>query len=676
MNVETKRTYTADEIKNEVRQTLVQLNELTRTQSDFNQFVQTVLGKIVALTGAHGALLWQTDQQGQLQITHATGNRVKEIGPNSEQHGHLVAEVIAKETPLGLTSEAVVIAGESKTSIKNTTPFLLLFAPIHNRRKLCCGTIELLQRSDITPSAQDGYLNFLGQISKLFPRWHEQQDLARLSDKETTWSNKMQFVTEVHRSIEVKETTFALANEIRRLLNCDRVSVAKWRGNKCKVDSISSQDKFDNRANVVRKIGAVATACVASDTPLWLIGDTSGIAPNLAKKVNDYLDESHSRTFIVVPLFERPRDDSDQSEQTRRHAKAKKLGALIIEYFDTEVAHSQISDDFELTKIQSELALANAERHNAIFMQPVLQKIGWIQQLLFRDHLTKTLIGLAALIAVICFLCLFPVEHRMKVHGVLQPKLRTDFYTTVQGPISEMFVDHGDTVSPGTKLFQQTSHEIEMKISDLKRMIRSTEDELKFNNKQRGRSGLKPEERATIGETINSLQAQLESLRSQEDSWAEYLKTLIVTSEMEGTVLTWDVKKRLEGKPFPPNAYVLTIADYNSEWQLELKIPQNKVGYISSALVDNEGNPLKADYHVATNPSEKLKGEMIEIANRAEMGQSGQPEFRAIISADPESKKEVLKPGVGVTARIHCGKRAIGFVWTHQIIDYFRTWMF
>ena len=674
MNVESKRNYTAEEIKSEVRQTLAQLNELTRTQADFNQFVDTVLGKVVALTGAHGALLWQTNAQGQLQITHATGTRVKEVVPDTEQHAHLVKEVITKETPLGLTSEAVVVAGESKKSVKNTTPFLLLFAPIYNRKKICCGTIELLQRSEITQSAQDGYLNFLGQISKLFPRWHEQQDLRRLSNKETTWSTKMNFVTEVHRSIELKETTFALANEVRRLLNCDRVSIALWKGSKCKVDAISSQDKFDNRSNVVRKLGNVATNCVSADTPIWLTGDTKGLAPNLAKQVNEYLDESHSRTFIVAPLMDRPKIDSDQSDQTRRHLKPKKLGAMIIEYFDTEVSQAQINDDYELAKVQSELALANAERHTMIFMQPILQKMGWLQQLLFRDHRIKTMVGLGALLVFILFLCFYRVEHRMKIHGVLQPVQRRDIHTIAEGQIVKFFVDHGDRVKKDDKLFEQDSHDLDLKLVEINREIDSANNQIKSLESQRGR-GLPPDERATISEKMSSLRDQVRFLEKHRQLLQEREESLIVNSKIDGKIVTWDVKSRLEGKPFPANAYVLTVADIDGDWQLEMKVPEGKVGYISRAAVDNDGNPLEATYHIATNPSKVLNGELIQVAERAEVGQSGQKEFRAVITTDPSSR-EGLKVGVGVTARVNCGKRPIGFVWTYQLVDYFRTWFF
>lgn len=675
MNVESKRNYTAEEIKSEVRQTLVQLNELTRTQADFNQFVETVLGKVVNLTGAHGALLWQTNGQGQLQITHATGNRVKEVVPDSEQHAHLVKEVITKETPLGLTSEAVVVAGESNKSVKNSTPFLLLFAPIYNRKKVCCGTIELLQRSEITQSAQDGYLNFLGQISKLFPRWHEQQDLRRLSNKETTWSTKMNFVTEVHRSIELKETTYTLANEVRRLLNCDRVSIALWKGSKCKVDAISSQDKFDNRSNVVRKLGNVATNCVSADTSIWLTGDTQGLAPNLAKQVNEYLDESHSRTFIVVPLMDRPKIDSDQSDQTRRHLKARKLGAMIIEYFDTEVSQAQISDDYELAKVQAELALANAERHSTIFMQPILQKVGWLQQLLFRDHRIKTMAGVGALLAFILFLCFYRVEHRMKIHGVLQPVQRRDIHTITEGQIEEFFVDHGDQVKAGEKLFRQHSHQLDLQIVEIENQINSTESEIQYNNKLLSQSQLTREERTTIPQKISSLNSHKEVLEKQLELLVERQKSLEVCSKIDGTVATWDVKNRLEGKPFAANAYVMTVADSEGEWQLEMKVPEGKVGYISQARANADGKPLTATYHIATNPSKVLDGELILVAERAEVGQSGQKEFRAVVTADPTSR-DGLRMGVGVTARVNCGKRPIGFVWSYQLIDYFRTWFF
>ena len=138
----------------------------------------------------------------------------------------------------------------------------------------------------------------------------------------------LEFITEVHRSLDPSETAYAIANESRRLLNCDRVSVAKWNGRRCKVTAISSQDRFDNRANVVRKLGYVASSSVSAETPFWVIGSTEGIAPEVANQINEYLDESHSRTLAVLPLISKPPAAPDLEMRSRSKEKVRKLGAL------------------------------------------------------------------------------------------------------------------------------------------------------------------------------------------------------------------------------------------------------------------------------------------------------------------------------------------------------------
>ena len=60
-------------IRDEVRRTIQQLNEMASTEKDFDQFCDTVLAKVVKITGAHGALLWQVNGDRVPQLTHQTG---------------------------------------------------------------------------------------------------------------------------------------------------------------------------------------------------------------------------------------------------------------------------------------------------------------------------------------------------------------------------------------------------------------------------------------------------------------------------------------------------------------------------------------------------------------------------------------------------------------------------
>ena len=114
------------------------------------------------------------------------------------------------------------------------------------------------------------------------------------------------FARVVHASLDPREAAYTIANEGRRLIECDRVSVAIRKGKKCKIEAISGQDLFDKRSNTVRLLGRLATAVVHSGDAVWYTGDTRDLPPQVEDAVQEYVDEAHSKTVAVLPLG-RPR---------------------------------------------------------------------------------------------------------------------------------------------------------------------------------------------------------------------------------------------------------------------------------------------------------------------------------------------------------------------------------
>ena len=78
------------------------------------------------------------------------------------------------------------------------------------------------------------------------------------------WSRLEDFTRTVHASLEPLETAYTIANEGRRLIECDRISVAIRKGNRCVIEAVSGQDVFDKRSNTIRLLGRLASAVVAS----------------------------------------------------------------------------------------------------------------------------------------------------------------------------------------------------------------------------------------------------------------------------------------------------------------------------------------------------------------------------------------------------------------------------
>ncbi len=671
---ESRQSFSAEEVKAEVRQTIRQLSELTRSEATFDEFCETVLTKVVKLTGAHGALLWQSTNSSPPRITHKAGRPTFSLDVDEVKHTALVNEVIEKQGALGILSESV--RGSDEHHDPNATSCLLLFSPVFNRMKVCCGSLELLQRNDINENAQEGYLKFLSRIAELFPRWHEHHDLNRLTQSADQLSTTLDFVTVVHGSIDFSETAFAIANESRRLLNCDRVSFAKWNGSRCKVIAVSSQDRFDNRANVIRLLGRVATSSVSINTPLWITGSTDGLAPEIARRINEYMDESHCRTLAVIPLVKEPEVNVEAQFRPGLREKPKKLGAVIIEYFDTDVKQDQVADQCKLLIEHAQIAANNAQLHSDIFLMPLWKRMGDLQKLLFRDHIAKTITGLVALALFVLLLIFYPAKLKMKVDGVMRPEERCNVFARTEGFVTAVNFDHGDDVKVGDVLVELTNPDLDLRITETDGQMQVIDEKIKEVKTSLSRQvELNVEDSVTIG-------GQLDLYKSQQENLAERLELMKIKksaqkiiSPIDGKIVTWDLKRRLKDMTISANQQVVSIANFSGDWQTELRIPQNKIGYVAKAFMANDNEPLEVEFRVATNPNIKLKGKLVQVAARADAGQSGIPEFRAIVDADTSELKD-LRPGAGVTAKIYCGRERLGFVWFYQIIDFLRTRVF
>ena len=81
------------------------------------------------------------------------------------------------------------------------------------------------------------------------------------------------------------------------------------------------------------------------------------------------------------------------------------------------------------------------------------------------------------------------------------------------------------------------------------------------------------------------------------------------------------------------------------------------------------------EFILGTNANKKFEGELVSVAQRAELSDSGVPEFRALVNTNIEDVGE-LRPGTGATAKIICGRKPMGFVWFYQVIDFLRTRVF
>ena len=285
--------------KQEIQGLVQEVVELSKSEIEPAEFYAALMDKSVSALAAIGGVVWTLEEGSGLQLQYQvnlqqTGLAQSEVA--QRQHGRLLQQIVEKGEPALVPPHSGTAGGDDADgeAAANPTDYLLVLAPIVSDRGID-GLVEIFQRSGARPTTQRGYLRFLKQICELAGEYVKTRRLRHFTHKQTLWEQLEAFTGLVHQALDSRETAYTIANEGRRLIGCDRVTVALRKGTKYEISAISGQDTFDKRSNIVRLLRNLVRAVARTGDDLWFDGDTSDLAPQLEKVVNAYVDESHTK---------------------------------------------------------------------------------------------------------------------------------------------------------------------------------------------------------------------------------------------------------------------------------------------------------------------------------------------------------------------------------------------
>ena len=146
---------------------------------------------------------------------------------------------------------------------------------------------------------------------------------------------------------------------------------------------------------------------------------------------------------------------------------------------------------------------------------------------------------------------------------------------------------------------------------------------------------------------------------------------LRVESPISGQVATWDVAGLLGNRPVERGQALLSVADTAGPWQLELLVPDRRIGHVKSAQ-QKLAPQLDVTFMLATDPARSYQGRVKQVAMTSEV----EPEIGAAVKVDVSIERSALaepRPGATVVARIHCGRRSLGYVWLHEVWEFIQS---
>ncbi|MEZ6093577.1 MAG: hypothetical protein R3C03_04970 [Pirellulaceae bacterium] len=543
-----------NQTKNQIRALVQEISDLAKSDCSEEEFYQGFLTRTTSALASVGGVIWtrpSTDSPLKLLYHINLKRTVLVDNPAAQiQHSLLLEQILESSTPTIIAPHS----GEDEADkAGNPTDFLLLFAPLELDNETI-GLVEILQRPGGGPATQRGYLRFLVQMAEIASDFLKTRRLRSFQTQQLLWQDLDQFTRSVHGSLDTDETAFVIANDGRRIVGCDRISVAIKTGPRMQVAAISGLDTIERRADQVKRLAQLAGTVVRTRESLWYSGDDSKLAPQIETQLHAYVDQSHSRQLGIIPLFRLNGTNGDAQN-------SEPLGALIIEQLSEANLGSTIVQRSEVVAEHAERALGNCLDHNNIFLMPLWKRLNWLSAPFRGTRFPKTATILASIALGIFALCVVPYSFELGGSGELIAEFQRDVFAQVDGKPVEVFepASPEEIIPAGFVLVEMESYDLAVEIESITGELKQAQEQLTKLNRLQFQDQMEDFEKISIVGDILKAEKTIESLKHELQIKKQQAEQLTVRNPIEGRLANWQLRRNLLGRPVRQGQNLVTV---------------------------------------------------------------------------------------------------------------------
>ncbi|RLS54172.1 MAG: HlyD family efflux transporter periplasmic adaptor subunit [Planctomycetota bacterium] len=686
-----------EEARQQIRALVDEIDQLSKSDLAEADFFQGLLERVLTAMGAVAGLVWLIGEGGRLEAASHIGlpnTGIGETPQSQESHGRLVQSVANSQSGLVVPPRGELNSPGGPEGAANPTDLIVVMAPIDCSGKRA-GLLEVFHQPN-QPDVERGSLTFLEQVSGVAGGYLQRRQLRTLDEQQGVLAQVDRFSRAVHESLDPIATAYTLANEGRRIIGCDRVGVLVKRRGRMRLEAVSGQESIERRATAVQTLETLVRVVAKAGDPLWHPDASRELPPQIEEELEIYIDESHATMIAIIPL-ERPRPTPvvkaggvdavaiAKAEAAPRGAPAP-IAALVAEWFTATSFDGGRRPRVELVAEHAKLAIANSLDHTSLPLYGLISLLGKSKVLTNARNLPRTLLATIAIVGSIAGLIFIPAELRLEGKGTLEPVHRRDVFAGIEGVVEriEEGVEHGSVVNEGQVLATLRNTDLAVALIDVLGRKASTEEQLVSTQRSLLEDNkLSADERTRLAGRAAQFRREIASLEEQRQLYERKQTDLEIKSPINGVIVTWQVRDRLILRPVEKGQSLMSVADKTGPWELEIHMPDDRLGHVNRAAEEARaaGHDLRVDYILATDPGTRHFGTVREIHEQAEIrGEEGNTVLVRITIDPSRHEKEELGAGASVTARIACGKRALGYVWFHDVLGFiqsqilFRLW--
>jgi hypothetical protein len=512
--------------------------------------------------------------------------------------------------------------------------------------------IELTIGRELAPDARETALRLLEELAQSAADYCRERQRRELAGESEALRQVDEFAVRVHSAADPTAVAYVLANEAARLLPCDRAVVLLADSTGCRVLAVSGADSVDRRAPQVRGLEQLAAAVGSAGERLRVEAGQRRVPATAAMALDSYVAASNVRAIAVERL-----GSGD--------AGAAAIGMLVVEGFSD-------GPQGVTGPRWNEARLGMLVRHGGLALERASELDAVPSALRRRRKATGTGRGrlwLALAATLLAGPFLIPAPFKLEARGELQPAQRRTIFAPADGIVQEIRVRDGESVAAGDVLVKLRRPELEVELARVLGEIETARSRLASIRALRTGS---PGDASAVrrGQELTAEEEQLKETLAGRDDELKLLRLqqaeLEIRAPLAGRVIAWDLEQTLAGRPVARGARLLEVADVGGAWIVELQVAERHVGDLAAARGPH-GEPLDVEFMAAVAPERRFAGRLVRVAPAAEID----PERGVVVPAVVETSIDAAdaadrRPGAAVTAKIHCGRRTLGYVWWHE----------
>ena len=191
----------------------------------------------------------------------------------------------------------------------------------------------------------------------------------------------------LHQSLDPRATANKIANETRRLLDCDRVTVFRVTGKRVAAVAISGQPNVNRRSNAVARMERLAQRVLMTKQAFWY-PPSQPQPPQIEQRLNEYLADASTRSMVISPIFDTA-PSTELKPGDRDQPTPRLIGGVCIEQCDRQWDADAITAPVEILTRHSSDAFRNAYQHRQLFAYPLWHWLGKSKIIFAARHLPQ-----------------------------------------------------------------------------------------------------------------------------------------------------------------------------------------------------------------------------------------------------------------------------------------------